>query len=215
MSTVSVNARLFRVVHNFISTEETRHYLNGVHIEKHARGGLLMVATDGHRLMCVHDEKGSIEGDSVIVKLDKAALAACKAGRGEPDDRRLKLEGNNVTVQNCHDLPVGAAFNVVIDGTFPAWRRVIPNLDAIKPRPAAFNGEYLADYGKASGELRNEKSSLISLWGDGDGANIVRFPNVNWAFGLLMPCRFDHERGLPDFLKDSEALPDHSQSAAA
>lgn len=42
----------------FVSKEETRYYLNGVLIEPAPQGGVFLVATDGHRLVCFHDPEG-------------------------------------------------------------------------------------------------------------------------------------------------------------
>ena len=60
--TIRVNADLFKLVHAAISKEETRYYLNGVFIEPHPVGGAVLVATDGHRMLVAHDEKGEVSG---------------------------------------------------------------------------------------------------------------------------------------------------------
>lgn len=202
MSTVSVNARLFRAVAAFVSTEETRYYLQGVHIEPHAKGGVVMVETDGHKLMCVWDKDGAMKGENPIVKLDKAALNACKAVRGEQGDRRILIEGKTATIQDHKHNPVATAYNVLIDGTFPAWRRVMPNVQ--NPAPSAYDAKYLSMFGDACGILRDDKCSQISLYGDADGAAIVRFSNIDFAFGLLMPLRFNGGTGLPAFMNEPE-----------
>lgn len=56
---MTCNADLFRIAYSCVSTEETRYYLNGVHLEPHPCGGAFMVATDGHRLIVVHDESAN------------------------------------------------------------------------------------------------------------------------------------------------------------
>ena len=42
----------------FVSTEETRYYLNGIYTEPHQAGGAVCVATEGHGLGCVYDDEG-------------------------------------------------------------------------------------------------------------------------------------------------------------
>lgn len=202
MSTVSVNARLFRAVAAFVSSDETRYYLQGVHIEPHAKGGVIMVATDGKKLMCVWDKDGAMKGENPIVKLDKAALNACKAVRGEQGDRRILIEGKTATIQDHERNPVATAYNVTVDGTFPAWRRVMPNVE--KPSSGAYNAEYLAEFGKAAKELTETKQGLISIYGDEGNAAVIRFIDAPYAFGLLFPVRWRDGKGVPDFMNDPE-----------
>lgn len=74
-----VSADLFRRAMMAQSTEETRYYLNGVHIEPCPEGGALLVATDGHRLLVFRDEHGYVEGGSAIIKLSKGMVKALSA----------------------------------------------------------------------------------------------------------------------------------------
>ena len=189
MSTIRVNASLFRAAFNCVSTEETRYYLRGVHVEAHPVKGVILVATDGHRMIVVHDESGSIEGESQIVRLDKTALGLCKAAtKGEPKDRQLIIEGANARIENCHEQPVGAAYNVIIDGTFPDWKRVAkPSFT--DTAPAFYAPKYLKAFGDAADELSGKKGTAISFAGAADSPALVRFSGVEYAYGVLMPIR--------------------------
>lgn len=192
MSTIRINARLFRAAYNCVSTEATRYYLNGVQVERHPVMGIFLVATDGHRMVIIHDVTGTIEGDCQIVRLDKAALALCKAGKGESKDRVLVVSGANATVEDFTGQPVGAAYGVIIDGTFPDWRRIArPNVDEIGG--AGYNPKYLADFGKLADELAERKSVAISVAGPENGPALVRFNGINFAYGIVMPVRMSQE----------------------
>lgn len=119
----AANDALGRVL-PFISTEETRYYLNGVCID-----GGAFVATDGHRLAVMHG------GDSL------AALCA-QMGEARPIVPR-QVSGLWRDMALGGDVAVafwGAGFSKlsveradvrlrakVIDGNFPAWRRVVPD----------------------------------------------------------------------------------------
>ena len=134
----TVNADLFRIAFNFASTEATRYYLNGVLIQKHQAEGVYLVATDGHRMMVIHDATGSTTLDNVIVKLDKAALAACKPNRKDQAERLLRVEGDGVAhvleAYGDEMRPTAMCHGAIIDGTFPDWTRVArPNLDEKAP----------------------------------------------------------------------------------
>ncbi|WP_176074337.1 hypothetical protein [Brucella intermedia] len=190
MSHIRINARLFRAAHVCVSTDATRYYLQGVQVEKHPVRGVFLVATDGHRMVIIHDESGSIEGESQIVRFDKTALALCKAAKSETGDRTIVIDGASATIENRLELPVGTAYGVVIDGTFPDWRRVArPNLDSTAP--AAYNPKYIADFGKIADELSGKNSVAISIAGDTDSPALVRFNFIDYAYGVLMPIRFN------------------------
>lgn len=86
--TIRVDANLLRLAHMAISKEETRYYLNGVHIEPHPVRGAILVATDGHRMVVIHDADAECDED-VIVKLPGYALAQCKLPRSLLSEKRI------------------------------------------------------------------------------------------------------------------------------
>ncbi len=211
-----VNANLFRIVAGFVSSEETRYYLQGVLIQRHPVKGVFLVATDGHRMMVAHDETGLTTLDDVIVKLDKNTLTACKSARNETADRALVVEGDGtVRVQTGDEnaIPVVTAYKAIVDGTYPDWQRVArPNIDT--PSPAAFNGQYLADFGKAAKELSGSKSGHLHITGVSDGPALLRFGGVDNAYGVLMPLRHKGETGLPAFMSATPVAPSEQLLAA-
>ena len=81
---ITVNARLFKAASLFVSGEDTRNYIQGVCIEPHPEGALL-VATDGRRVVAILDRKGSAERPG---HRQAAASHGRSAGRGCHDRRR-------------------------------------------------------------------------------------------------------------------------------
>lgn len=67
----AIRTEAIRFLLPFICREETRYYLNGVHLEAHRDGGVLAVATDGHKMGVAYDDIGAAEGlpDNVIVRV--------------------------------------------------------------------------------------------------------------------------------------------------
>lgn len=184
---INVNARLFRAAFNCVSSDKTRYYLHGVQIEAHPVAGVLLVATDGHRLVVIHDVSGSIEGPSRIVKLDKTMLAACKAARNETHDRRLQIVGGQASVL-VSDSPVASSYDAIIDGEFPQWRRIAkPNLAEIGA--GFYNPAYIKSFGDIADELLERKGAPVSIAGNSLEPALVRFDNVDYAYGVLMPVR--------------------------
>lgn len=205
----TVNADLFRVVANFIASEETRYYLRGVLIQRHQLKGVYLVATNGHRMMVAWDENGATDLDDVIVSLDKHALAMCKAARGEASDRVLTVNGDGEAFISSDDRQLSSYRNCIVDGTFPDWRRVMPREDA-ECAPESFAHKYLADFCNAAVALDKNATKTnpasIRVYGGGGNPALIRFRNVDNAFGVLMPVRDDnHSPRLPWFLTAAPA----------
>ena len=122
-------AALLAPVRFAISSEETRYYLNGVHLhveDGSAGAALVAVATDGHRLSLARrplpDGAAALPGVIVPRKaVDEIIRLAEAAGDGMVEvavsDARLSVA----------DAARGTALATkLIDGTFPEYRRVIP-----------------------------------------------------------------------------------------
>jgi len=109
-----------------ISTEETRYYLNGIHIHQTESEGakvLRAVATDGHRLARVEEPlpegAGSMPGVIVPRKTVGELRKLLDEVQGEVEvalsDTRIQFHVGTVTLTSK-----------LIDGTFPEYERVIP-----------------------------------------------------------------------------------------
>lgn len=116
--------RMFEVCQHAISTEETRHYLNGLYLhtaDKSLRG----VATDGHRLAWLDlpmptgvDEIPGIIIPSKIV----AMLIKLLKKKPVPETVSLRLSDKLLEVS----LPSLVLTAKVIDATYPDYVRIIP-----------------------------------------------------------------------------------------
>jgi hypothetical protein len=168
-----------------VSTEETRYYLRGVHVEPDA-DDVVLVSTDGHRLFCGRcplPPAGAITpAEPFIVPTDaiKKALTGYK-GLGI----QLQCTGDIWTLGDVTFKPV--------DGTFPDWRRVAPTQKTISDdlgKIAQFNPAYVADMGKVAKAVANPREKLCPVIHHlGDGPAMVTFPGHENLFCLLMPRR--------------------------
>jgi DNA polymerase III subunit beta len=107
-----------------ISTDETRHILNGVFFEPREGGKVRMVATDGHRLAFIEREFPSdfkLKSGVIIPRkglfelkrlLDEAPEAECQLGFAE-NSALFKKPGLTMLMR-------------LIEGQFPEYQRVIP-----------------------------------------------------------------------------------------
>ncbi len=123
--TVTLDAAAFAAalaaVRFAISTEETRYYLNGIHMHA-TEPGLMLVATDGHRLakrlLRTGDSTAGMPAIIVPRKtvdilgkiLPKEGAVTLKAS-----DAKIVIEAGGTTI-----------VSKLIDGTFPDYVRVIP-----------------------------------------------------------------------------------------
>jgi len=207
--TFNVNADCLRAAAICQSNEETRYYLRGVYIEPHAVAGVLLVATDGHRMVVIHDETGFCD-KPVIVGLDKDALKATKKDKREREARRVVSDAEGeVWVNDCHGGKLTYVKDPIVDGTFPDWRRVLPGKSQSVANPDVslqwFNADYLAAFGDVATALegtsgRTFKGIRIEPGYNG-GPALVRFGHRADAFGVIMSVRATNfDEGIPDFV---------------
>lgn len=133
-----------------ISTDTTRYYLNGVYFEKDAGGNpwaYNLIATDGHRLhraaVQIPDAAGNIDGTTVGIILPKKLVSLLLDRRPRKGDaaiamaihppyvRNYATPTETLNKRNAPSIIRFQADNTIvtgkpIDGTFPDYRRVIP-----------------------------------------------------------------------------------------
>lgn len=202
-------ARFLPMIEPFMATNDIRFYLNGFLIERAERGGVHIVATNGHAMAIVYDAEGVLEGgDRIIVKRDVGLLRAAKARH--PVAQCVLVENSRVIVAPDFDLIGTNLENYVMPGTpfieanFPVWRKVLPDFSKLKPgiRSAAVNPTYMALFAKLdAGHLfpiirfwQREDISHDGTADDGGSGIVVQHLAVPEFLGIVMACR-DDERG--------------------
>ncbi len=192
---LNINPGRFAFLANFASTEDTRFYLNGVYIEPHPAGGVVMVATDGHVMGVAHDPDGSCDAPAIISTQRKPAAIFLPPA---PIRDRCRLEltrsaelgGDRYLATRTGPTPkASGAVGIVevIDGVFPPWRGVVPWALMADPTPmlaGTFNGQLLSRFAApyahcdAALELRQRAA--------GDAALVIR-DELPWFVGVIMP----------------------------
>jgi DNA polymerase III sliding clamp (beta) subunit (PCNA family) len=105
----------------FMSTDETRYVLNGVHFEKSGN----VVATDGRRLGFQLTTGSSLPVDLIMPPALLKLLAGSFA-KNAPDSRRMAIWTKDTEL--LATLEGGAMiWAKTIMGNFPNWRQVLPN----------------------------------------------------------------------------------------
>lgn len=159
----------------FVSTEETRYYLNGIYfhqMQTAERNTLRAVATDGHRLAQVdHDVTvdmiesndgtalpGVIIPRGGITEILKLLSEAAKA----TGDVRLEVGRNSI----CLEVGKTVFVTKLIDGQFPDYERVIPRGQA--DYEGKIHRETLACAIDRVSSVRSDKASALKIEVEGD-----------------------------------------------
>jgi hypothetical protein len=204
---IKIAAEYARLIQPFISKEETRYYLNGFHVEPRKRGGVYIVATDGHRMGVFWDEHGICQ-KTAIIQLPKSVLDACKPRKdGIANFLFIDGDGSEATATvACEDRALATITvpGVLIDGSFPAWERVLPVHDPkVSGAATMFNSQYYSDFGSAAGR----KGAGVWTWArDEKSPALVRVGTRRDFFGVLMPMRSD-ETGYPAWIEAPKPEP--------
>ena len=220
-----------------VSTEETRFHLKGILVEPNRAGGVNLVATDGHRLMAVYDQHG-FASEPMIVRIPQRKLKEkgnrytyskrMVVVRYDETGSRMDVMDVPPTMQNPDD-PDGDAIpfdvigeanklishhlisseqNVLIDGTFPDWRRVLPNVSIPKKGMASVNPKYLKDfilpYSQGNGWFEPSREASPFSMQNADplspGQILYSGSLSSFVYGVLMPMRSEGEFSKPSFL---------------
>ena len=210
---IEVNAILFRAAAECQSTEETRYYLNGVYITPHPVKGIVLTATDGHRLISIHDEQGKCSTPKIVYidpkAIDGKAMAAMRRAMMadtpavEPVLQICINEAGIATVGTYRSLK-----SCFIDGTFPDWHRIAAPL-VVRAKegkycPGSYNQKYVAAFGKIAVMLSpgNDQSASIRIVSvTEEDPSRVRIGNLDHAFGILMPMRASSSNHIPAWMQ--------------
>lgn len=127
----------------FISTEDTRYYLNGIFFELEAKSDTLnMVATDGIKLCVLNvdvDRQELFDHGELKVIVPTAALDTMLVMLKGMGDMPIALRFNETETRMHVDTPDTKADFPLIEGDYPEYRKVIP-----KAKP-----EFIIGFGKA------------------------------------------------------------------
>ena len=187
------------------STEETRYYLRGVCIQR-AGEGLLYISTDGHRLTVAHDPEAVWDGElpesGVILPVDKKAATALKSRKAASVD----YDGSMLYVRHANEAILNVSPASLIDGTFPDWRRVMPQTyGEAMALNIGFDPAYLGTYAPI---MKLHDNGPMIIHPNGNGPALLTFGGLDWLLGVLMPKRDnsvdprDNGRIAPDWLPE-------------
>lgn len=186
--------------------DETRYYLKGVCLESTADGHILMVATDGYIAVAARTQSEGLEPLAAPIIIPSTTIKSIKLARKGPSIGELTVDGLDFTIAPSCAIVGGK----LIDGTFPDWRRVVPQpqgpLVTAKGeqfRPFAhFNPELLARMQKIGQGLPNGRDIPVLTVFNADSPALVKLTGDDSAFGVVMPMCADNKMlAAPDWVK--------------
>lgn len=136
-----VSAAAIKLVFPFAATQDIRFYLNGVNIRPLADGSVMVVASDGHRIIVVRDPNGYAERE-VIVRVDKDALKHASNAK-----HTLDVMSNGAAMfsgEVAQPLFIQPG-NSLIEGAFPRVERIITTVGYREGIAGPVNPAYLTD----------------------------------------------------------------------
>jgi len=207
----------------FIGVEEKRYYLNGIRFEQGV-DGVLLVATDGHRLGAFNSTDALCQGDGIarlptrLPKIDRKKRAWLVVGQFAGAELALIMSFSSVTAtarqiaENASLARADAIYpDALIEGEFPDWRRLLPN-ELGKPM-ASFNSAYLADFAAAA---NRKKGVPIKFYGGSENdPHIVQVGSEKNFIGIQMPMRTDAISKIPAWIAAPKPVRSRSKKEAA
>jgi len=136
-----VSAVAVKLVFPFAAQHDIRFYLNGINIRPLDDGSVMVVASDGHRIIVVRDPNGYAERE-VIVRVDKDALKHASNAKHTLDVMSRGMAMFSGEVAQPLFIQPG---NSLIDGTFPRVERIISTIGYREGIQGAVNPAYLTD----------------------------------------------------------------------
>lgn len=184
------SAHFLRWLHPYMADNDIRYYLNGFKIEPHA-GGVLLIATNGHRLLVCFDSEGDCSGEMIVRRPPSTMITKCPTECVSV--KEVVVDENRLILRHQHEGEIYVApGKAIIEGHYPDWRRLIKSTDRSDMRPvaAAVQSQYLAELGMGMRSPRWGCSvRLMSYKSDGEGGAIIVEFIGKPALGIIMPMR--------------------------
>jgi hypothetical protein len=183
-----------------------RFYLDSIRIEPHPDGGAVLVATDGTRMMVIHDSQAvCAEAANITVRYDAARF--CK---GKSNIVTIDASDRLIVANEEGELYVqpGKATFEMKDLKYPEWRTVVPKFSELKTAVADyFAAGYIEAVVKAHPNYKKAGALMpghVRFWQAGKNQCMaVEFAGHPEYLGIIMPIRevCDRQQTLPLWVK--------------
>ena len=194
----------------FMAKSDIRYYLMGIHIEPDPKGGAILVATDGHRMLVIKDKNADYPKDApkegIIFQIDKSAAKFCnKEVRGVSGWATVDVDSQRLTIFNGDGqemyLQPGKC---LVNGNFPDWKRVMPDFTQLQQACLSFvKSDYVADAAMVHpGSASRIRGYGVRFWQESKHSPlIVQYSEYPEFCAIIMPLRCDNAQGADSWIK--------------
>ena len=160
-------------------SKDTRDYLHGINFS-YFEGNLIMVATDGARLLAINNGPCEGEFENFNFTVPRELLENALKNYNY-DVLQINVEGEVITIST----PNGTFSMSKVEGKFPDWRRVIPS-GGYEKTASDFNASLIVDFDKVNRLLGGAKDTYCTVQQNGNDCALVAFRDEN-VIGVIMP----------------------------
>lgn len=221
----SFRAKYLPILALFAAKRDVRYYLEGFRIEPApmAVGGVLLIATDGHTAVIIHDPQGGAT-EPAIVPIPKELLSKCKKDKTDKMlaiDRFVDVTESEMWITSGPGLKrrIGVAIDL-IDGVYPNFSRILPDYSTLGPVDLmTVNPEYLARVQKGVRMLPGSKGyPSITFRAESNHHSLYCFhanADEDQILFIVMPMRGECKMATsePDWLKQKRIMDNRCDQA--
>lgn len=207
---IKISRKVLLAMNTFTSRNESRYVINGVCLEVQKQN-CFVIATDGRRIAAI--KSGEVleqpeKKTSVVIRIEPAMLKAMPKDSKFGDDVVLTLQDKSVQFSSPGKSAVKFE-SELIEGSFPAWRQVIPKGKIALPINPSFNWRLLEGFVKASDIIRGSGSdhAIIVRQQDELSPMLILIPSIPDFVGALMPMRVNGNEAAPSWTEEEVAVP--------
>lgn len=185
------------------TTDDHRHVLTGVWIERQAENCILMVATDGKRMVVIRECCEPID-DFIPFIMPRELIDLVKAPDGLDVEVTHDYVSGEITIKGAGFAWIGKA----IKGNYPNWRGVMPKPEEpLVLTPVRLSGELLAGFTEAAKLLSSRHRTCLEIFPYGDtptapSAFRICIQGEQDFFGILMPMKLGDNETAPPLVPD-------------
>lgn len=187
-----IGARYLPLLGEFRAKDDVRWYLEGIYIEPHEVSGAYLVATDGHRLLAIHDETAEVDAPMLVNPVQLLIAQAKGAVLADFDGRCCDL-------QDEEEQFILRAPAPLIEAHYPDWRSVVPVVEG-EPQVGTLSQDLIVSIGKAPWKKGSAKGAMFHLSGP-NKATTVRLPELPEILIIIMPMQHDAIQRTPEWLR--------------
>lgn len=193
----------------FMAKSDIRYYLMGIHIEPDPKGGAILVATDGHRMLVIKDKSAEftheVPKEGVIFNINKDAAKFCKES--------ARIKAGHVTIDEAERLTIFTDKGLeayiqpgkcLVNGKYPEWKRVMPDFTQLKQASYAYiKPEYVAEAALIHPDKGGRHYGIgVRFWQESENSSVaVEYSHHPEYCAIIMPLRTDNAAGAENWMK--------------